>query len=292
MQYEAQLTRGSWKLRTKSLPGGLLQGSRPIVCDSKHLVKRIRYRFVSSSQFSIGFGTEERFFSLLRIQQVWCFPDIVLDNSQITKMHDLLPLYLFSPMTFTVILSREYTPELVLSPWCLLTAALPLVGFNTKTRGDLLEAGYWFLDLYEELLTKVGLPLGVTQEISPGGFASLYSKDQLRDGLNTFMSLIPIIRESPTAVFLSHLRSDPLEHAFGQARVRYRDANTMEKMLKGFSFNLEKIPRSLFLDLVCALQGGHSMGVIYEPWSESPILSSLADLSTLLYRYLRRLALI
>jgi hypothetical protein len=201
-------------------------------------VKRIRYRFISSSQFSFGFGTEERFFSLLRIQQAESVRDIVFDNSQITKMHDLFPLHLFSPMTFPFVLSREYTPELVLSPWCLLTAALTLVGFNTKTRCDLLETGYWFLELYEELLTKVGLPLGVTQKISPGGFASRCSKDQLHNGLNTFMSLMSIIRESPTAAFLSHLGSDPLEHAFGQARACCRDVNTMEKMLKAFSFNL------------------------------------------------------
>jgi hypothetical protein len=111
---------------------------------------------VSSSLFSIGFDTEERFFSLSRIQQTEFLPDIVFDNSQITKMHDLLPLYLVSPMILTFILSRECTPELVLRPWCLLTVALTLIGFNTKTRCDLLETGYWFLELYEELLTKVG----------------------------------------------------------------------------------------------------------------------------------------
>jgi hypothetical protein len=94
------------------------------------------------SQFSIGFDTEERFFSLSRIQHAEFLPDIVFDNSQTTKMHELLPLYMFSPMTFTFILSREYTPELVLSPWCVLTAALTLVGFNTKTRCELLETGY------------------------------------------------------------------------------------------------------------------------------------------------------
>jgi hypothetical protein len=39
MQYEAQLTRGSWELRTKSLPVGFLQGICPIICDPKYLVK-------------------------------------------------------------------------------------------------------------------------------------------------------------------------------------------------------------------------------------------------------------
>jgi hypothetical protein len=39
MQYEAQLTRGGWQLRIKSLPVGFLQGNCPTICDSKHLVK-------------------------------------------------------------------------------------------------------------------------------------------------------------------------------------------------------------------------------------------------------------
>jgi hypothetical protein len=207
-------------------------------------------------------------------------------------MRNLLPLYLFSPMIFSFILSRQYTPELGLSPSCLLTAAFTLVGFNTKMRCDLLETGYWTLEFDEELLTEVGLPLYVTQKISPGGFASLYSKDELRDGLNTFMSPISIIRESPNAVFFSHLGSDPLEHAFGHARVGCRDVNTIEKMLKAFSFSLEKISRLPFLDLLCAPQGRHSVGVICEHARNPLILNSLVDLSTLLYPYLRRLGLI
>jgi hypothetical protein len=88
--------------------------------------------------------------------------------------------------------------------------------------------------------------------------------------LNRFISLISTIRESSTAIFLSHLGSDPLEHAFGQARVRCRDVSPTENMLKAFSFNLEKISRRPFLDLLCAPQARHSMGIICEPRSESP----------------------
>jgi hypothetical protein len=87
--------------------------------------------------------------------------------------------------------------------------------------------------------------------------------------VNTFLFLIAIILESSIAPFLSHLGSNPLEHAFGQARVRCRDVSTMEKILKTFSFNLEPISRRPFLDLLCAPQGRHSMGVVCEPWSES-----------------------
>jgi hypothetical protein len=41
-------------------------------------------------------------------------------------------------------------------------------------------------------------------------------------------------------------------------------------LLSAFSFNLEKISRRPFLNLLCAPQGRHSLGVICEPWSESP----------------------
>jgi hypothetical protein len=85
-----------------------------------------------------------------------------------------------------------------------------------------------------------------------------------------FMSLISITRESPTAVFLSHLGSDPLEHAFSQVRVRCHNMNTMKEILKAFSFNLEKISDLPFLDLPYAPQGRYFMSGICEPWPESP----------------------
>jgi hypothetical protein len=74
MQYEAQLTHCSWELRTKSLPVDFLQRICPIICDPKHLVKRIQYRFVFSSQLSIGFGTEKRPFPCHGFNRLGFFP--------------------------------------------------------------------------------------------------------------------------------------------------------------------------------------------------------------------------
>jgi hypothetical protein len=55
-------------LVAESLPVTLPQGQVLIFSDSLHLLKRIRYRFVSS-EFSIGFGGEQIQFSIDRIQK-------------------------------------------------------------------------------------------------------------------------------------------------------------------------------------------------------------------------------
>jgi hypothetical protein len=258
-------------MNTIAFPDQVLDGLYAIICDPNHLEKRLRYRFVSAC-FSIGFGTECIIFSLDAIEAAGFLAPVVFDNSRITKMHDSLPLQLFSPVTFNWILHHP-GPELVLAPWCLMTAALTLPEFNTKTRCDLLETGFWFLFLYERLLIVVGPPRGVNQKIPKevGRFCvTLYTSDQIRDGLNTFASLISILRESPTPVCLNRLGSDPLEHSFGQARMRCWDVNTMNKMLRAFAYKIEDISERSFMALLDAPRRRHSIGVTCGPWSASP----------------------
>jgi hypothetical protein len=72
-----------------------------------------------------------------------------------------------------MILIREGKPEFVLFPCCLLTYALTVPAFNTNTRCELLETGYFFLKLYEKLMTEPRLPSGVTQTIAAGSLSSL-----------------------------------------------------------------------------------------------------------------------
>jgi hypothetical protein len=49
------------------------------------------------------------------------------------------------------------------------------------------------------------------------GAESLYAKQQLRDGLNTFMALILFLGSLPQPFCLNRFRDNPLEHAFGHA---------------------------------------------------------------------------
>jgi hypothetical protein len=168
------------------------------------------------AEFSIGFGGDRMSFSLATIPGRDVLAPIVFDNSRITKMHISLPLQLFSPVTFSWILETDGL-ELVLAAWCLLTAVLTLPEFNTRTRCDFFETGFWFLSLSELFSTQVGLPPGIEpkrdkdhQTLSPD------TKDQLRDGRNTFASLLSIICTSPTPICFNRFVIQILYSFFGR----------------------------------------------------------------------------
>jgi hypothetical protein len=207
------------------------------ICDPLDLLKRIRYRWVLGA-LSIGVGPDDpTTFSLENIQGWRILSPVVFLNSHITKMHDSLPLRLFSPATFKQVLERGPSPEHVLAPWCLLVTALTLVDITVTTRIDLLAIGFWFLFLYSERLQTFGYPHGVSESKRTGVTPSLYSRQQVRDALNTFVSLISILTSAGPDEYsaLDRLGSGPLEHFFGRARIRCRDVNTMARMIEAFA---------------------------------------------------------
>jgi hypothetical protein len=89
--------RKLWKPRIEIAPHIPLDlEPRFIICDRFHLMKRIIYRWVSSV-VSIGFRKDAQLsFSTKRIQEWTIVPPLVFVNSLVTKMHDSLPLRLFS----------------------------------------------------------------------------------------------------------------------------------------------------------------------------------------------------
>jgi hypothetical protein len=116
-------------------------------------------------------------FSLEMIQAAGFLSSVVFLTASITKMHDSLPLELFSPDTFADILQNGMTPEMDLAPWCLMTAALTITGFDTKTRCHLLEIGCWFLVFSQQLPATRKLPKRIPQKITAGNIATLSSSD-------------------------------------------------------------------------------------------------------------------
>jgi hypothetical protein len=91
-QCEARLPM-EWNCTVIRLPWEVLAGIRAILCDPKHLEKRVRYRLVCG-EFWVGIGTGpvDILFSLERIEKSGVLPPIVFDKSRITKMHDVLPI--------------------------------------------------------------------------------------------------------------------------------------------------------------------------------------------------------
>jgi hypothetical protein len=222
--------------------------------DPLHIEKGIRYRWVCST-FLIGYGSEENIsFSLERIQMTQNLSPTVFSNAASTKMHNSPPLRLFSPLTLAMIFQHELGSEVMIALWCLLNAALTLPGYSTTTRVDLLLVGYWLLFFHFKLGEKCGYPRNVHAKIILGQPAQLCTRKQLRDAINIVIALITIVRPSDDSVALDRIGSSPLEHAFGNMRIRCRDVHTLEKMIAAFTSielasiipslqNLQRIPR-------------------------------------------------
>jgi hypothetical protein len=88
-----------WKL-VGCTPGGFNQfvvsdTSFLVVIDSLHLPKRIGYQLLSG-EFLVAPGGSTHIFTITRIHAVAQLLAVVFDNSRIRKMHDSLPLHLFS----------------------------------------------------------------------------------------------------------------------------------------------------------------------------------------------------
>jgi hypothetical protein len=66
-----------------------------IVSDPLHFLGRIRYRLLSSD-FTIGVNENLKAFSRFYFQMAAQVPPVVFDNARITKMHNSLPVQLFS----------------------------------------------------------------------------------------------------------------------------------------------------------------------------------------------------
>jgi hypothetical protein len=98
-----------WKATTgrdeRSIPRRL--GPDPLlICDFLHLLRRIRYQWVAKG-FSVVVPGETFCFSLERIREAGYLSPIVFTNSKESKMHDSLPLELFSAKTLSFVLGND-----------------------------------------------------------------------------------------------------------------------------------------------------------------------------------------
>jgi hypothetical protein len=79
-QREAHLPMG-WNRTVIRLPWEVLVGIRAVICDPKHLAKRVRYRFVPGEYWvGLGIGPVDIPFSLERVEKSGILPLIVTHN--------------------------------------------------------------------------------------------------------------------------------------------------------------------------------------------------------------------
>jgi hypothetical protein len=91
-------------------------------------------------------------------------------------------------------LNNPIVGETMMVSWCLLVIALTWPDLSMETQRDLLEIGFWMLFFYENPELAPDPPnalemIFVHPKHCADDTESLYTKQQLRDGLNIFMAL-------------------------------------------------------------------------------------------------------
>jgi hypothetical protein len=119
------------------------------------------------------------------------------------------------------------------------------------------------LYFYQKLLQNARLPPETKEKIRGCRYATLYTKQQMRDLVNTLSALIVILRNSDVAVLLNRIGSNPVEHAFGKARLYSQDIHTTKTFMSRLAAEFLKLHGGNGLQLVTVarertLVGGNS----------------------------------
>jgi hypothetical protein len=138
---------------------------------------------------------------------------------------------------------------------------------STRSRAGFLEIGFWILCHCKAMKVHDHL-MGIVEVIT-GDRPTLYLAEQLDHALNTFHTLISLLRNSKIRICLNRVGSNPVEHLFGKGRIRCKDVHTMEKLAKAVvSDAFAQLARG-FLELLSAPRRRVSVGLDCEPWDES-----------------------
>lgn len=218
-------------LRSYAKPaGGLLEMKeltqstkhRPMICDPLHLLKRLRYRLLSGKVFTSGFDGDGPLFDSKMLQQRRCFtdvPDVVFMNDRTTKMHDSLPLALFTVNVFLQALKIDSVLAAYLLPGVLLNTALSNENVTRQERIELLTIGYYYMvqyHYYSEECIGEGVVRRGNHEVN-----ILFDRQLTMHLLNDFRALVFILTKYPEMpISLNRLGSNPLEHCFGVLRTQ------------------------------------------------------------------------
>ena len=103
---------------------------------------------------------------------------VILNNSRMIKMHDILPLSLFSFDHLFILYENKYFPALVyFLPWTLLIEAMTNELINLSERISLLDVVFFIMFLYRNTLRDI--------IVNCSGFYQIpFTKDDLKMKLN------------------------------------------------------------------------------------------------------------
>ena len=227
-----------------------------VTIDPLHLFKRLRYRLFECIIHS-GFSIKNPIIDMTKLKSILKhLPSVIFSNDEITKMHDLLPLMLFSVHNFRMLYdNHQYA---AVAYWFPITCAL--IGFENQSlskecRSFLFRCSFCFLVKYKNIKDKELKKKDFLRETKYGSQVDtqFYTSALLMEFTNLMfcnINLMDIIQN----LYLDRNSTQPLEHLFGLVRIRCEYINTF----KAFRTKLSQL-QSLKLDTISdAVKGRRS----------------------------------
>lgn len=205
------------------------------ICDPLHLLKRARYRLLKRCPPTASLKISNEGININKIQTLLRCQNIVFDNSSITKMHDILPIILFNPENLLLLLKKEeYSIAAYFFPWSFFIASLSNeLNLSRTNRIELMEISFYYFIGYYLILSNTNLPSGLTETLSSKTiYLTLFDTKLLIHVICTLRTLIMILSiYSRQDISLNRCSSNPLEHLFGNLRVRCKFVHSLYRCL-------------------------------------------------------------
>ena len=204
--------------------------SRLIVSDPLHILKRARYRLLGSD-VHLGMTNGSQIIDVERLKQVLNLPSKVFSNQQFTKMHDDLPISLFSFESLVKLAVNEPTYLAYFMPFCLLNIGLSEEGLSIEERINLFEVAFYYVFAYRGEI-KNAPRLLPDQKSARNTHVRLFPEQLTLELSNTLASILSVLYSYNSTIHLNRIGTNPLEHTFGTIRMRSKYKNTYKKMVK------------------------------------------------------------
>ena len=236
--------------------------------DFLHIIKRIRYRLLSN-RIHMNFFKNSPFIDIFEIEKLLKdVPKIVFNNLQITKMHDILPLTLFSLHNFIILFEKKkYIEAAYWFPVSLAICAMNSKNIGFYNRRFFLECSLWFLIYYKKKYddcqnkTLKERKYGESIDVVP------YTNELLIEFSNCLFSDINII-DNYQNVNVGRNSTRSLEHTFGRARVKVNNIHTLKKFIDTVAQMNDQIYKKTEEDIDQIKGRSSFFGVTFEDYEE------------------------
>ena len=148
-----------------------------------------------------------------------------------TKMHDSLPIRLFTIESLEVLLYAElYAEASYFLPFVLLNEALSTQNLTVDERVDFLEIITFYCKYYKMLYEKTSKSdranlIGKNKTV-------LFDLNLIDDLLTTSLSINTVLNSNYDVISLNRIGTNPLEHHFGLIRLRCKFKHDFEKFVE------------------------------------------------------------